>query len=193
MDFDILTEREALGVKIEYGILRGGENTVFIKAGRGGTYRGAEDKYLRFALYLREKYGASVVCASNPDGCKNSCMEDVSVLQEHASAFCEAKFYLFGYSDGGFKCIDAAEKLPLKKAVLANMPLMINFYKTKERMKKLGGACFAFAYGELDPSFKYTPFLRSFEESRLEILKKTGHTIAFTPEECELFADLLFS
>ena len=89
--------------------------------------------------------------------------------------------------------INSAEKLPFKKAVLANMPLMINFYKTKERMKKLGGACFAFAYGELDPSFKYTPFLRSFEESRLEILKKTGHTIAFTPEECELFADLLFS
>ena len=193
MEFDILTEREACGIKIEYGILRGGENIVFIKVGRGGTYRGTEDKYLRFALRLREKFGASVVCASNPDGCKTSWEADVSVLREYASTLEAPRFHLFGYSDGGFKCIDIAENLPFKKAVLANMPLMINFYKTKERMKKLGGAGFAFVYGEQDPSFKFIPFIRSLEGPRTELLAGTGHMSAYTEEECELFENLLFS
>ena len=193
MEFDSVAEREACGLKIEYGILRGGEDIVLVKAGRGGTYLGEGDKYLRFAAHLREAYGASVVCASNPDGCKASADEDISVLNECARSFGAPRFYLFGTSDGAFKCMDIAEKLCFRKAVLANMPLMINFYKTKERMKKLGGAGFAFVYGEQDPSFKFIPFIRSLEGSRTELLAGTGHMIAYTEEECELFENLLFS
>ncbi len=187
MDFDFVLEREASGAKIEYGILRGGENTVFIKAGRGGTYRGEHDKYLRFALFLREKYGASVVCASNPEACRGSWDADVSVLRE----FCGGELYLWGTSDGGFKCIDVAEKLCFCKAVLTNMPLMINFYKTKERLKKFPSGRIAFVYGEQDLSFKYIPFLFSLG-CKLVTLAGAGHCLDITEEERELFGKLLF-
>ena len=73
------------------------------------------------------------------------------------------------------------------------MPLMINFYKNKERLKKLGGERLAFVYGDRDPSFKYVPFLHSLSGAAFETLMQTGHVMAYTPYECELLACLLFS
>lgn len=190
MKFDVLSVREACGKKIEYGILRGEGGTVFIKAGRGGTHRGENDKYLRFAAYLREKYGVGVICADNPDECRSSCAEDIDVLHEYACG----RVYLWGTSDGAFKCIDIALALgDFEKAVLVNMPLMINFYRTKERLRALGGSHFAFVYGERDPSFKYLPFISSLEGSETKTLSGSGHVLPLTAEECELFARLLFN
>lgn len=188
MDFDIFTEREAVGAKTEYGILLGGEATVFIKAGRGGTYRGEGDKYLRFAAFLREKYGASVICSGNHEACKSSLEADISVLREYA----RGGLYLWGTSDGAFKCTEIACALPFEKMVLVNMPLMINFHKTKARLAALDASRIAFVYGEADPSFKYVPFLRSLEGAKSITLEKTGHVTACKPEECALFARLLF-
>jgi hypothetical protein len=187
MDFDVLAERDSAGEKIEYGILRGGKDTVFIKAGRGGSYMGDEEKYLRFALFLREKYGASVICSSNPENCRSSAEADESVLREFAAGKC----FLFGFSEGAFKAIALAERVCFEKALLVNMPLMINFYRNKERLKALTRTRFAFAFGERDPSFKYMPFLASLDGAELVTLENTGHRISCTPEECALFGKLL--
>ncbi len=187
MDFDIVFSREAEGVKIEYGFLGGGADTVFVKAGRGGTYRGEEDKYLRFAAFLRGKYGVSVMCASNPEDSRSSHGADASVLYELA----RGDVYLWGTSDGAFKCIDIAENVNFRKAVLVNMPLMINFYKNKERLKKLPSGHIAFVYGERDASMKFTPFLSSLA-CGLVTLAGAGHSLAMTEEECAIFGKLLF-
>lgn len=187
MDFDLILERDAAGVKIEYGILEGGKSVVFIKAGSGGTYRGEGEKYLRFAEYLRGKYGVSVVCASNPEECRSSFAADASVL----SRFYGGELYLWGTSNGAFKCLDLAETLGFCKAVLVNMPLMINFYKNKERLKKLPSGRIAFAYGENDASMRFTPFLASLG-CELVSLSGAGHTLDITEEERELFGKLLF-
>ena len=186
-DFDIVFEREASGTKIEYGVIHGGVDTVFIKAGRGGTCRGQGDKYLRFAAFLREKYGVGVICSSNPESCRNSAEEDASAARELS----RGKVYFLGSSEGAFKGIALAEAMDIEKALLINMPLMINFYKNKERLKSLVRTRFAFAFGERDPSFKYMPFLASLPGAELITLEGTGHTVAFTPEECALFAKML--
>ena len=187
MEFDLIIERGEEGKKIEYGFLRGGANVVFVKAGRGGTYRGENDKYLRFAAYLREKYGVSALCASNPEWCRSSRDTDASVLSE----LCCGEKYLWGTSDGAFKCIDLAENTGFCKMVLANMPLMINFYRTKERLKKLPSGQIAFAFGELDASMKFTPFLFSLG-CELVTLAGAEHCLAMTDAECALFGKLLF-
>ena len=186
MDFDLILERSSVGVKIEYGILEGGKNAVFIKAGRGGTYRGEGEKYLRFAEYLRGKYGVSVVCSSNPEECRSSLAADAAVLSRFCGELC-----LWGTSDGAFKCLDLAQTLGFRKAVLVNMPLMINFYKNKERLKKLPAERIAFAYGENDASMKFTPFLASLG-CELAVISGAGHTLDITEEERELFGKLLF-
>jgi aspartyl aminopeptidase len=56
-DFDIVITKE----EIEYGIIRGNETIVFIKAGAGGSYRGYDDKYLKMAIELHKKDGSTVV------------------------------------------------------------------------------------------------------------------------------------
>lgn len=187
MDFDFILERKAASAKIEYGVLRGGGDTVFVKAGRGGTYRGEGEKYLRFAAFLREKYGVSVVCADNPEACRSSYDADISALCEVA----RGEIYLWGTSDGAFKCIDISERVDFRKSVLVNMPLMINFYKNKERLKKLPARRVAFAYGEQDASMKYTPFLESLG-CELVTLAGAEHCLAMTSEECVAFGELLF-
>lgn len=187
MDFDKVISREAEGVEIEYGFLPGGADTVFIKAGRGGTYQGVGEKYLRFASFLREKYGVSVLCASNPGESRGSCEADISALSELA----KGAVYLWGTSDGAFKCIDVAEKINFRKAVLVNMPLMINFYKNKERLKKLPRDRVAFAFGERDASMKFTPFLFSLG-CEFVTIAGAEHTLDMTDAEIALFGKLLF-
>lgn len=193
MEFDIVAEREALGTKIEYGILCGGERAVFIKAGRGGTFRGEEDKYLRFAHYLREAHGATVICASNPEDVRNSLAQDLSVISEYAAWAEEEGIYLWGTSDGAFKCVDLAAELKFKRMVLVNMPLMVNFYRYKERIKAQDTGRIAFVFGDRDPSVKYIPFLYSLEGSAFRMLSGKGHVLSCTPEEQELYAELFFS
>ena len=193
MDFDFLTEREACGTAVTYGVLRGGENIIFVKAGRGGNYRGYKDKYVRFAEYLRDNFGTSVICASNPDECRSSFEADASVILEYARGFDAPKLYLWGTSDGGFKCIDLAEKLEFERLLIVNMPLMINFYKTKEKLRTFEAARIAFFYGDRDPSFKYTPFLYSLHGAKLVELENTGHNVDMSENEMKMFAKYLFS
>ena len=187
MEFDLTFEREAFGEKIEYGVIHGGGDTVFIKAGRGGTCRGQGDKYLRFAAFLREKYGVSVICSSNPEACRNSAEADSAAVREIS----RGKVYFLGVSEGAIKGIAFAEATETEKALLVNMPLMINFYRNKERLKSLSRTRLAFAFGDRDPSFKYMPFLASLSGAELITLEATGHIVDFTPEECALFAKTL--
>lgn len=187
MDFDFVLERDAGGAKIEYGVLRGGADTVFIKAGRGGTYRGEGDKYLRFAAFLRERYGVSAVCAANPEECRSQYGADISALYEVA----RGDIYLWGTSDGAFRCIDIAERADIRRAMLVNMPLMINFYKNKERLKRFPAGKFAFAFGEHDASMRFTPFLSSLG-CGLTVLSGAGHVLDITDEEAEIFGKLIF-
>ena len=76
-DFDEVIKKE----EIEYGIVRGNENIVFLKAGAGGSFRGYGDKYLKMAITLHERDGATVICASNPSDAL-SLKHDEATLRE---------------------------------------------------------------------------------------------------------------
>lgn len=68
MDFDKTIKQEFTNnIELEYGIIHGNENIVFIKAGAGGSFYGYEDKYLKMARLLNSINGCTVVCASNND------------------------------------------------------------------------------------------------------------------------------
>jgi hypothetical protein len=194
MEFDVITEKRNGDIEIGYGILRGNENIVFIKSGNGGSYEGYNGKYLRFAHYLREKYGCSVICASNPVESKNSLREDIEVICEYTAerGFSRAELRLFGNSDGCFRALDISEKIPALKVLLVNMPLMINFYKTKERLKKLSACDISFAYGENDPSQPYLPYLQNLESVHFLSLPGISHRIELNDTQKELFAKILF-
>lgn len=182
-NFDKLSSvTSADGVRVEYGIIEGNSQVVFIKAGAGGTYLGDEEKYLRMARLLNEKSGCTVICASNPDRESfNQC--DFRMLTEYIQACLsdEASMYFIGSSNGAYQgLVFATRYFRFKRMLLINMPLMLNYHKSKAALDALDDTEVDFVYGEHDPSFSYLPFLKSRYKDRFRITVIEGANHNFT-------------
>ena len=155
-DFDAVITKE----EIEYGIIRGNETIVFIKAGAGGRYRGYDDKYLKMAIELHKKDGSTVVCASNPTD-ELSIKYDEAILRELINEETKTPVLKFvGISRGAYLgIVHLSECFRFEKLLLINMPLMLNFHKTTKHLK---GKNVTFIFGSKDPSAPYVPFLRKY-------------------------------
>lgn len=162
MRFDVektVTKEDRL--KIEYGLIHGNDRIVIIKAGAGGSYIGYEEKYLRIAHRLREAHGCTVLCLSNYAG-DSFARGDVAVIRELiAEMGGEVELYYIGNSNGSTQGLLTATKyFDLRRMVLVNMPLMLNFHRIKEALTRADTEI-RFVYGERDPSISYVPFLRN--------------------------------
>ena len=162
MTFD--TERTVVqedGLTIEYGLMRGNDRVVIVKAGAGGSYAGYEEKYLRIARRFHDAYGCTVLCLSNY---ANDSFErgDAAVIRELiAEMGGEAELYYVGNSNGSTQGLLTATKyFAFRRMVLVNMPLMLNFHRIKEALTRADTEI-RFVYGEGDPSISYVPFLRN--------------------------------
>ena len=155
-DFDAVITKE----EIEYGIIRGNETIVFIKAGAGGRYRGYDDKYLKMAIVLHKKVGSTVVCASNPTD-ELSIKYDEAILRELINEETKTPVLKFvGISRGAYLgIVHLSECFRFEKLMLINMPLMLNFHKTTKHLK---GKNATFVFGTKDPSVPYVPFLKRY-------------------------------
>ena len=111
MNFDKTIKQEFTNnIELEYGIIHGNENIVFIKAGAGGSFHGYEGKYLKMARLLNSISGCTVICASNID--KTSFEKyDVKIIQDIIEEITAPKLYYIGVSNGAVQGImSAAEK-----------------------------------------------------------------------------------
>lgn len=177
-DFDRVSALEG----VSYGIIDGSESIVLIKGGRGSDHRGHADKYLRMAARLHERLGCSVITASNPAE-HESYLTDGAMLRHYAASrgFDAFSLALIGASNGGYQSILLAEKMPEMKSILCiNMPLMINFQKAAKLLERMEGVEKIFAYGSLDPSFSYLPFLEIKRIPNSKILRFDGADHNFT-------------
>ena len=149
------------GLRIEYGLIHGNDRIVVIKAGAGGSYTGYEEKYLRIAHRLREAHGCTVLCLSNYAS-DSFARGDVAVIRELiADRGGEVELYYIGNSNGSTQGLLTATKyFDLRRMVLVNMPLMLNFHRIKEALARADTEI-RFVYGEGDPSISYVPFLRN--------------------------------
>lgn len=190
-DFDRVSALEG----VSYGIIDGSDSIVLIKGGRGSDHRGYADKYLRMAARLHERLGCSVITASNPAE-RESYLSDEAMLRRYAAlrgidAFSLA---LIGSSNGGYQSILLAEKMPEMKSILCiNMPLMINFQKAVKRLDGMEGVEKIFAYGSLDPSFPYLPFLelKRLSAARILRVKDADHNFTGMTEDFIALSDLV--
>ncbi len=165
MEFDMtLQQTDANGVMSDYGILRGSEQIVFIKSGRGGSHVGEEEKYLKMAHRLRNALGCSVICASNPTDSSPDVDTDRRVIESYAaeSALNGFSLSLIGSSNGAYRILHLATALPQTRRVLCiNMPLMINYHKSAKQIASLPTVEKTFVYGTRDPSCSYLPILEA--------------------------------
>ncbi len=174
MDFHTI-----LNVKssLDYGIIYGNEGIVFIKSGRGGTYRSYEDKYLKMAIRLNSSHGYTVICASNPPEPNISYDTDKAVIEKLIAErnFADFELFLIGSSNGAYQNLFLANQLTnVKKIIGINMPLMINPHKITRELLALDSVEKIFVYGTEDPSFSYIPILETKDLPRFRVIRVKG-------------------
>lgn len=159
---------------IEYGFVKDNNKVVCIKAGRGGSYIGYENKYERIAERLNRRCGCTVISISNPIGNTYSLTADVQIINECLAEVQvdDPQLYFFGHSDGGIKGIELAYSgIAFRMMLLVNTPLMINFHKNKKIIDSLSRTHLVMAFGENDPSFQYVPFLELNRSANLTVIR----------------------
>ena len=162
-DKEIHSKFEDIAI-IDYGIVEGNNIIVFIKAGQNGSLYGYQNKYIKMAKRLNQKYGCSVICSSNPFDGNNPLDNAMKIIEDYAKKFDDYKIYYLGYSNGALIGAWFGIKYPkIKRMVLVNGPLMYNVHKTKEGALSFKGESINFIYGEYDQSIGYVELLKSIE------------------------------
>lgn len=180
---------------MEYAYVRGDQRIVFIKVGLGGDCFGEEHKYLRMSCMLHKQCGCSVIVASNPIEGKSHVDADAQAIAQFTAdhGISNPELYLFGNSNGCVKGLALASKAEFVRMVLVNMPLMIDFHKTKRYIAAVPQTEIVAVYGDLDPSVSYIPFLEGrFANLRVRIVAGADHNFrGMTQEFTELSRELI--
>ena len=96
----------------------------------------------------------------------------MQIVREYAAGRGFEKFqvYYMGFSDGaliGVRC--GADYPEIRRMVLVNGPLMMNWHRTKAGILRFFGESATFVYGSLDPSYRYAELIRVLEKKNLRI------------------------
>lgn len=177
--FDAIYDRTVAGGTLQYAVIRGSSTTFLIKAGLGGNVYGYENKYLHMAVRLHETYGYTIVVADNPQGVFDPLDDTMEFVTSLVSG--PESILFMGVSNGALLGAQYGWKHPLiKRMLLVNVPLMINWHRTKEGLKQFRGEKIAMIYGDRDPSFRYCGMLSLIEQPSLtcEIVPGADHNFA---------------
>lgn len=190
-DKEIHSKFEDIAV-IDYGIVEGDNIIVFIKSGQNGSLYGYQNKYIKMARRLNEKYGCSVICSSNPFDGNNPLDNAMEVIDNYAKRFDDYKIYYLGYSNGALIGAWFGTKYPkIERMALVNGPLMFNYHKTKEGALSFKGERLSFIYGEYDQSIRYIELLESIENNKIKVYIEEGqdHHFSKSDEEFQSIPD----
>lgn len=175
-DFDIKVSAFCNSVQIDYGIINGKFNiesshiVVYIKAGLTGSIYGYENKYLKMAKNLNEKFDVSVFVASNPEGTGNSIGHGLQIIKNYCKERQVKQFnvYFVGVSNGGVQGLFAFEKNPLiNKALLIGAPLNYNPDLIKKALINFNGEKLHLICGDKDPGFGLFKLYSELENEKI--------------------------
>lgn len=177
--FDKEIKKVYSNTEIEYGVVIGNNNVLFIKAGQNGSKYGYNNKYLQIASRINKKYGYSVVCSSNPFDGTNPLDVDLAAIKE-LIPYEIKKIYYMGHSNGAL--IGArwgGEYSLIKRMLLVNQPFF-NWHKTEAGLSKFCGEKVIFVFGEKDPSFSSVCFINFEQQDNLSLITYIGADHNFT-------------
>ena len=180
---------------IEYGIVRGGTEVVLVKTGLGTDRILPDSKYAVMARRLHEGGRRSVIVATNPHDGASHAENDRAMLERYVSeqGIEDPTVFFFGNSNGCIKGLElAACGVAFWRMVLVNMPLMINFHRTKEYIARIPQTSILAVFGERDPSISYVPFLEGrFENLRVLTVSGADHNFKGMADEFVGLSDFL--
>lgn len=181
MNYDVVINREFKDIAIiEYGIIKGNSTIVFIKVGQDGSIYGYDNKYLKIAKELKEKYGYSVITSSNPFDGNNPLDHDMSIIKEYAKEndFVDYQVYYMGHSNGARIGISWGYKYPeIKRMLLINSPIFINWHILKDGIKESKNQEMILVYGTKDNSYRYVELIKPLlnDNKKLVIINEADH------------------
>lgn len=171
MKYDIELHRQFGDNVIDYGIIRGNNNILFIKAGQDGSMYGYNNKYLKIAKDINKKYGSTVICSSNPYNGNNPLDDAIEVIDSYCKGnnIKDYEIYYMGHSNGGLLGAWYGTKYDrIKRLLLINAPLMYNYHKTKEGLVNFDKEQLVLIYGSLDQSFPYIKLLDRIQNKKVK-------------------------
>ncbi len=170
------------GFSIDYGIIEGNNNILFIKVGQNGSIYGYDNKYLKIANNINKKYGYTVICASNPyDGKTNLLEFDMNFVSQYCNKFKNYNVYYMGVSNGATIGANWGYLYPqIINMLLINPPIFVNWHKIKYGLGLLKTASATIIIGEADPSFKFAGMINLVNNDKLQLvtLKNIDHNFS---------------
>jgi hypothetical protein len=197
LNYDKRINKTVAGEKVHYGIVYGNEKIVFIKRGAGDDIRGYQDKYPKMAHRIRQRLGATVVCASNNTEVdyEDQVAADEAMIVKVAAecGFTDYEVYFVGTSDGGYQNLLLAQQVTQTRKILGINASLIDVEDLINQLNKLSHVDKLLVYGTKDEAFQYIPTLQAAGCKNLEIITVEGANHEFKGMEDEFIAliDLL--
>ena len=158
VNFDISETLMEDGREFSYGLccrdITTDDTAIIIQGGQGSTIFGQGNKYMTMADNLRKKYGVAVlVVAANYDYTDLFTNELAFLYSKLPSV---RKIYFMGNSKGAMLGARFAHRhREIKRMLLVNMPLMINWHQSRAGLAEFAGEKITFVFGDKDPSYGY--------------------------------------
>lgn len=158
-DFDNIFSNRYNEQLIDYGIIYGTGKSVFlIKTGQNRSIYGYNNKYLKMAKHINLQYGCTVVVSSNPYDCTDSLGQALEVIKQEVNQ--DVNVYYTDVSNGAILGARFGHlHSEIKRMLLINGPLMINWPQTKKGLEKFEGESVTMVYGSLNPSYEYAKMI----------------------------------
>ena len=186
----------------DYFIIEGDKSRAFvIIVGMDGSLYGDENRYLKMAQKANALHGYTIFGFCNPGSNWN--LEDngfsfiMNTVKNHMTESCE--IYVFGFSAGAsFTIFHAWEYPDIKRILVVNPPLMVNYHKIVEGIRQFKGIS-TLIIGEQDQSISFGKIIERDQKasgfSDVIIYPKANHLFTgLTDELIDLpFTYLLFS
>ena len=168
-----------LDIGIEYGIIKGNNKVLYIKVGNGGSIYGYNNKYIEISKDANEKVGCTVIVASNPIHIRelDNIKSDMTFINKYMN-YNIKEIYAFGHSNGGVILSNYSFEYELiKRVLIINAPLNINWHKIKEGLSN-SQAKVTCLYGTNDPSYKYIELLKTIKNIKIIEVEKADHNFS---------------
>ncbi len=190
MKYDKEYELQIQNKKPCIGVINGNNTILMIIPGFKSDIYGYNQRYLKLARKINTNYGVTVVISSNHFELENPIIELIDFIKKELTKDEKYNIYYFGFSKGGtIGAQYGTFEKKIKRMVLVNTPLMINYHKTKDGIARFEGERMTFVYGSLDPSYKFSELitLEHRDNIKLQILDQMDHNV----KDEEVFLSLL--
>lgn len=154
----------------------GRNKLVVIKTGAGGTVEGYEGKYTKLSKYIHEATGYAVLVVDNPLAMIDEENFEVTmtaieytgnVVETDDGEFPEVIY--IGISKGAsMAAIYGWQYQEIKRMLLINPPLMINWHKQKVGLEKFNGEFVNVVIGGKDPSCRFAGLIECLDTDKVQ-------------------------